>query len=136
MESDDEDLILRIYDLKQVLRADWVGPVLVLLVHGPKHYSELRDEMQAWSFQDPWSGRERAVGNGEFARTLSRMTEDGLLVRTELPTRWQPAVVYELSDHARGLLAELGPALAWVGENREFFAAARRGRGCRTPTSR
>jgi DNA-binding HxlR family transcriptional regulator len=128
MNSEDEDLILRIYDLKQVLRADWVGAILILLNRGPQHYSELRDQMTAWSFQDPWSGKKRALGNGVLARTLTRMTEDGLLVRTELPTQWQPAVRYELSERARRLLDALRPVLSWAGENREFFIAAQHAR--------
>lgn len=129
MSPDDEDLVRRMNDLRQVFRGDWVGALLVVLRSGGKQYRVLRDEMRSWSFEDPWTGRRRSLSNGELARTLGRMVQVGLLVRTEVAAQWQPAVFYELSEQARGLLAAIGPLLAWAGENAEFFARAQASRG-------
>lgn len=129
MDSEDDELIQRMNDLKQVFRGDWVGTILVMLRRGGKQYRQLRDETQAWSLQDPWTGKNRTLSNGELARTLTRMVEDRLLVRTEVPNQWQPAVFYELSDAARQLLAAVDPLLTWVGDNPGFFVSARGARG-------
>ena len=125
MNSDDEQLIQRMNDLKQVFRREWIGPILVALGHGGKRYRELRDEMDAWSFHDPWIGKRRSLSNGELARTLGRMVEDGLLARTEVSGQWQPAVFYDLTDEARQLLAAGMPLLAWAEKHPEFFSRAR-----------
>lgn len=116
-------------DLKQVFRGDWVGTVLVMLRHGRRQYRELRDETQTWSLQDLWTGKDRQLRNSELARTLARMVDDGLLLRTPVPHQWQPAVFYELSDAGRELLAAVTPLLAWAQHHPEFFVTAREARG-------
>lgn len=131
MDADDERLVRRINDLKQVFRLEWVGAILIALSHGQKRYRELRDEMIAWSFHDPWTGTRRSLSNGELARTLPRMVEDGLLHRTEVSGQWQPAVFYDLTEAARELLEHAGPLLLWAEAHVDFFqrAQAERGRG-------
>lgn len=129
MNPEDEALIRRMNDLKQVFRGDWVSTIMIMLRRGGKQYGQLRDEVQSWSFDDPWSGKRRSLSNGELARTLGRMVEDGLLVRTEMSSQWQPAVFYELSEEARQTLAAIVPLLSWAGENPEFFVQAQAARG-------
>ncbi len=128
MNPEDDELIRRMNDLKQVFRGDWVGTILVMLRRGRMQYRQLRDETQAWSLQDPWTGKQRTLSNGELARTLPRMVEDGLLIRTEVPNQWQPAVFYALSRAGEELLAAVTPLLDWVGNNPGFFASAREAR--------
>lgn len=131
MNPDDEELIQRMNNLKQVFRGDWAGAIMVMLRRGGKQYRELRDELRSWSFDDAWLGRRRSVSNGELARTLGRMVEDGLVIRTEMSAQWQPAVFYRLSDHADQVLAAIAPVLAWASRNPEFFAQAQGARATR-----
>lgn len=131
----DEDLLIRLtFDLRQIARGDWTGTILVVLSRrGRMQYRRLRDEMAEYSFVDPWSGKKRALRDSELSRTLTRMTEDGLLKRNELPGQWHPAVSYELSDHAHQMLDKITVVLDWAATNRGFFARAQqRRRSART----
>lgn len=127
MKQQDDRLIRRMNDLSHVFRGAWVSTVLVMLRGGRRQYRELRDEVDSWSFLDPWTGKQRSLNNSELARTLARMVEDGLLVRTEQAAQWQPAVFYELSSEAREMLAAVQPLLDWAETHPEFFRAAQVG---------
>lgn len=128
MKPQDDQLIRRMNDLSHVFRGAWVSTVLIMLRDGRRQYRELRDEVSGWSFRDPWTGKQRSLNNSELARTLARMVDDGLLVRTEQQAQWQPAVFYELSAEAREMLAAVQPLLDWARTHRDFFSAAQFGR--------
>jgi DNA-binding HxlR family transcriptional regulator len=131
-----ETAIGHVMDIKAILRGDWAGAILVLLGDGRQwQFRAVRDEMATWVFHDPWAGRRRSLSASELTRTLGRMVEDGLLVRTEMLSQWQPAVFYELSSEARSMVAAAQPLLRWVAENRSFFAQAQAARGRRRPAS-
>jgi len=128
MNPEDDSLIQQMNDLKQVFRGDWVGTVLVMLRRGRRRHRELRDNIRNWSLQDPWTGIRRRLNNAELARTLARMTDDGLVIRTPVSDQWQPAVFYELSNAGQELLAAVSPLLEWAAHHPDFFAAAREAR--------
>jgi DNA-binding HxlR family transcriptional regulator len=111
IEVGEDELIRLIFDVRQVFRGDWAGPVLVVLRRGSMQYRELRDEMGHYSFFDRWSSKERTLSNSELARTLTRMTQDGLLIRTERPGEWHRAVSYELSVEGRQMIERFTPLL-------------------------
>lgn len=124
IEADEDELIRLIFDVRQVFRGDWAGPILVVLRRGSMQYRELRDEMGHYSVSDRWSGKERTLSNSELARTLTRMTQDGLLIRTETPGEWHRTVSYELSVEGREMMERLTPLLRWAAGSPEFFDRA------------
>jgi DNA-binding HxlR family transcriptional regulator len=132
IEVGEDELIRLIFDVRQVFRGDWAGPVLVVLRRGSMQYRELRDEMGHYSFFDRWSSKERTLSNSELARTLTRMTQDGLLIRTERPGEWHRAVSYELSVEGRQMIERFTPLLRWAADRPDFFERVldrRTGRG-------
>lgn len=130
IDSDEDALIRLAFDLKQVWRGDWMGALMVLLRRGRMQYRDIRDEMAGYAFHDPWTDKKRSLSNSELSRTLTRMTDDGWLIRTETPGEWHPNVSYALSDAGQeaieGLLTGL---LSWSRHNQAFFARALRRRG-------
>lgn len=132
----DEDMLIRLtFDLRQVWRGDWTGPVMILLRRGQMQYRDIRDEMADYTFYDPWTRKHRALSSSELARCLVRMTKDGWLIRTETPGEWHSNVSYALSDAGEEAVAGLvaGP-LRWSQHNSAFFARARERRS-QTPGS-
>lgn len=130
MVDHDEDALIRLmFDLRQVWRGDWGGAVLVVLRRGRMQYSKLRDEMAGYSFVDPWNGKKRSLADSELSRTVTRMTEDGWLVRTEAPGPLRPLVSYELSHDAWQWMERAAPMFEWAQQKPEFFVLARQRRG-------
>ncbi len=126
----DEDVLIRLtFDLRQVWRGDWTGPLMILLRRGRMQFRDIRDEMADYAFDDPWTGKKRALSSSELARCLVRMTQDGWLTRTETPGEWHPNVSYALSDAGQEAVKGFvtGP-LRWSRHNRAFFARARQRR--------
>lgn len=130
IDPEEDELIRLTFDLRQVWRGDWTGPLMLLLRRGRMQYRDIRDEMADYAFYDPWAGKRRALSNSDLARSLARMTKDGWLTRTETPGEWHPNVSYALSDAGQeaveGLVA--GP-LQWGRDNPAFFAQALQRRG-------
>lgn len=130
IDSDEDALIRLTFDLRQVWRGDWMGALMVLLRRGRMQYRDIRDEMAGYAFQDPWTDKKRALSNSELSRTLTRMTDDGWLIRTETPGEWHPNVSYALSDAGHEAIEGLVTGLlSWSRRNHAFFARALRRRG-------
>lgn len=130
MDTTDHELMSVLYDIHRLLGRDWIGAITVALQHGPRQYCELRDETRHWSFPDPWSpnNRRRTLCEGVLVDTLTRMTQDGLLIRHETPGEWHTTVHYELSTYTYQILTALQPLITWARHNRPFFDNAQHNR--------
>jgi DNA-binding HxlR family transcriptional regulator len=133
IDPDEDELIQLTFDLRQVWRGDWNGAILIVMRRGPMQFHEIRDEMKTCKFDDPWIGSKRTLSPSEVSRSLTRMTKDGWLIRTETPApQMRSTVTYELSPEGRNFVdTVVSPALEWCRQNPRFFAHALRNRGRR-----
>jgi DNA-binding HxlR family transcriptional regulator len=114
----------RLYDLKYLVGDKWTLAILVTLSDGPMRRVEIFSTINSYSIGEEWSDKHAILHDSILARTLKKMTEEGLLTRTRDETAFPVKVFYSLTQEAIGFLQLVEPAIAWADEHADLIARA------------
>jgi DNA-binding HxlR family transcriptional regulator len=117
-----EKFLRRLYDLKYLVGDKWALAILVTLSDGPMRRVEILSTINSYSIGEEWSDKHAILHDSMLARTLKKMTEEGLLTRTRRTETFPPKVFY--SQDASEFLQLAEPAIAWADEHTELIAQA------------
>jgi DNA-binding HxlR family transcriptional regulator len=121
----DEQLVLReLYNLKYLFGDKWAPAIVVALAPGRMRRVEILSTVNSYSLYEDWSDKRVVLHDSILTRTLKKMTNEGLLVRTESVESFPREVYYSLTPVVAELLAVIEPAVQWARRNRELIAAA------------
>ena len=139
MKVADERLLRRLYDLKYLVGDKWALAILVTLSDGPMRRVEILSTINSYSIGEEWSDKHAVLHDSMLARTLKKMTEEGLLTRTRRTETFPAQGFYSLKPEAVEFLQLAEPGIAWADEHTELIAQAqaysrRRGRNVGTLT--
>jgi DNA-binding HxlR family transcriptional regulator len=122
-----------LYDLKYLVGDKWTLAILVTLSGGPMRRVEILSTINSYSIGEEWSDKHAILHDSILARTLKKMTEEGVVTRTRRTETFPPQGFYSLTQDALEFLQLAEPAIAWADEYTELLAQAqtysrRRGR--------
>ena len=121
----DDDFLACWYDARALTAADWTPSILMALLHGPLHYREIRSMVASFQVSDRRTLRPRTFHESSLSRTLSRMTDDGLLERHKCSGAFPPSVTYSLTPAGRAIVDAAVPMAVWAHRNRAVVHKAR-----------
>ena len=119
-----ENFLRRLYDLKYLVGDKWTLAILVTLSDGPMRRVEILSTINSYSIGEEWSDKHAILHDSMLARTLKKMTEEGLLVRARRTDIFPPEVFYSLTEDAVEFLQLTEPAIAWAEEHTELIGQA------------
>lgn len=73
-----EKFLRRSYDLKYLVGDKWTLAILVTLSDGPMRRVEIHSTINSYSIGEEWSDKHTVLHDSILARTLKKMTEEGL----------------------------------------------------------
>ena len=120
----DERFLRRLYDLKYLVGDKWALAILVALSGGPMRRVEILSTINSYSIGEEWSDKHAVLHDSILARTLKKMTEEGLLMRMRRAETFPPKVFYSLTQDALEFLQLAEPAVAWAEEHTALIARA------------
>lgn len=121
----DRELLRQFYDLKQLFNDKWAPAILVTLAEGRMRRVDILSTLQSLSYGAEWSDKQTPLHDSIFARTLKRMTEEGLLLRTEPDSPTFPAeVYYALTPPMEEFLNVVSPVQEWARRHADLIARA------------
>lgn len=82
MAVEDERFLRGLYDLKYLFGDKWAPAILVTLSDGPMRQKEILSTISSYSVGEEWSDKHATLHDSILARTLKKVTEEGLLART------------------------------------------------------
>jgi DNA-binding HxlR family transcriptional regulator len=115
--------------LAVVSASEWLPPVLVVLADRPLHYRQILERVRDQTASDRWGGPPCHLHDSVLARTLRRLTEDGLVTRSETLGVFPPSVRYSPTNAVRELLVAIQPLARWAHDHSGLIADARTHRG-------
>jgi DNA-binding HxlR family transcriptional regulator len=121
----DDDFLACWYDARALTAANWTPSILMALLDGPLHYREIKSIVTSFRVSDRRTLRPRTFHESSLSRTLSRMTNDGLLDRRECSGAFPPSVTYSLTPAARAIVDAVVPMAAWAQRNQAIIRGAR-----------
>jgi DNA-binding HxlR family transcriptional regulator len=135
----DERLLRALYDLKYLFGDKWVPAILVLLSNGPMRRKEILSTLGSYPIGKEWSDKHTVLHDSYLARTLKKMTEEGLLTRTHGTEAFPPRVYYSLKPEVVEFLELSKTMLTWIDAHPDLIAQAqayarRNGDELETPT--
>jgi DNA-binding HxlR family transcriptional regulator len=121
MKEGDEGFLRGLYDLKYLFGDKWVPAILVTLSDGPMQRKEILSTISSYSIGEEWSDKHAVLHDSILARTLKKMTEEGLLTRTRNTQAFPVTVTYSLNPEVLTLAETL---VGWVDDHPEVIAQA------------
>ncbi|WP_245900439.1 winged helix-turn-helix transcriptional regulator [Prauserella shujinwangii] len=122
----DQELLHHFYDLRQLLIDKWAPAIIVTLAHGKMRRADILTTINSFTYGEEWTVQPKQLQDSILSRTLKRMTEEGLLVRTQEDLRSFPAeVYYSLSPEMEEFLTVVEPAAAWARRHADLLARAK-----------
>ncbi|WP_027946978.1 winged helix-turn-helix transcriptional regulator [Amycolatopsis taiwanensis] len=121
----DGELLRQFYDVKQLLNDKWAPAILVTLAEGEMRRADILSTINSFSYGAEWSDRQTPLQDSILARALKKMTEEGLLVRTESnPPTFPAEVYYSLTPPMEEFLVAIGPVREWARRHKDLIARA------------
>ncbi|GLY71381.1 winged helix-turn-helix transcriptional regulator [Amycolatopsis taiwanensis] len=121
----DGELLRQFYDLKQLFNDKWAPAILATLADGEVRRVDILSTIKSFSYGAEWSDKQTSLQDSMLARTLKRMTEEGLLVRTESdPPTFPAEVYYSLTPPMEEFLVAVGPVREWARRHKDLIARA------------
>lgn len=120
----DEQFLRDLYSLKYLFGDKWAPAINVTLSHGPLRRAEILSTITSYSLGEEWSGRPVVLHDSILTRTLRKMTEEGLLVRTSDTSTFPPKVFYSLAPEITEFVELVEPLVDWVRRNPRLVAQA------------
>jgi DNA-binding HxlR family transcriptional regulator len=113
-----------LYDLKYLFGDKWAPAILVTLSGGPMRRKEILSTISSYSIGEEWSDKHTVLHDSILARTLKKMTEEGLLTRTRRTETFPVTVTYSLKPEVLEFLALSETLVAWAEKHQELIAQA------------
>lgn len=121
----DRELLRQFYDLKLLFNDKWAPAILVTLAEGKMRRVDIFSTIKSFSYGVEWSDKQKPLQDSTLARTLKRMTEEGLLVRAESdPPTFPAEVYYSLTPPMEEFLAAVGAVQEWSRRHADLIARA------------
>ncbi|MFD2420369.1 winged helix-turn-helix transcriptional regulator [Amycolatopsis pigmentata] len=121
----DTGLLRQLYDLKQLFNDKWAPAIVVTLARGEMRRADILSTINSFSYGEEWSDKQKPLHDSMLARTLKRMTGEGLLLRTRSDSRTFPVeVYYSLTPPMQEFLGLLGPVAEWARRHEGLIARA------------
>jgi DNA-binding HxlR family transcriptional regulator len=124
MQVGDERYLRGLYDLKYLFGDKWVPAIMVTLSGGPMRRKEILSTISSYSIGEEWSDKHAVLHDSILARTLKKMTEEGLLTRTRRTEAFPVTVTYSLKPEVLEFLKLAEPVIAWVDDHPELVGQA------------
>lgn len=124
MKTGDDRFLRGLYDLKYLFGDKWVPAILVALSDGPLRRKEILSTIGSYLIGEEWSDKHNTLHDSILARTLKKMTEEGLLVRERCTETFPPSVTYAMMPEVREALSLFEPLVAWLDRHPELVAQA------------
>jgi DNA-binding HxlR family transcriptional regulator len=120
----DERFLRSLYDLKYLFGDKWAPAIVVALASGPMRRKEILSTISSYSIGEEWSDRHAVLHDSILARTLKKMTEEGILSRRRDTETFPARVYYSLNPEVVELLDVLDTVVAWVNKHPGLIAQA------------
>jgi DNA-binding HxlR family transcriptional regulator len=124
MTRGDERLLRGLYDLKYLFRDKWAPAILITLSDGPRQRKEILSTISSYSIDEEWSDKHSTLHDSILARTLKKMTEEGLLTRERHTETFPARVIYSLKPEVLEFLSLTEPLIEWTERYPELIAQA------------
>jgi DNA-binding HxlR family transcriptional regulator len=124
MPAVDERLLRGLYDLKYLFGDKWIPAILVVLSDGPMRRKEILSTIRSYAIGEDWSVKNNKLQDSVLERTLTKMTEGGLLTRERRTENFPAAVVYSLTPEVLDFLSLTESLVAWTERHPEIIAQA------------
>lgn len=120
----DGEFLRDLYNVKRVFGDKWALPIIVALADGPLRRVDILSTINSHSVGAEWSDKSAILHDSILTRTLRKMTEEGLLIRTQKEDTFPPRVYYSLRPEVAEFLRVVEPVVAWARRNPELVARA------------
>lgn len=120
----DERFLRSLYDLKYLFGDKWAPAIVVALAGGPMRRKEILSTISSYSIGEEWSDKQAVLHDSILARTLKKMTEEGILSRRRDTETFPARVYYSLNLEVVELLDVLDTVVAWVNKHLGLIARA------------
>jgi DNA-binding HxlR family transcriptional regulator len=124
MKVGDERFRRGLYDLKYLFGDKWVPAILVTLSDGPMRRKEILSTIRSYSIGEEWSDKHTVLHDSILARTLKKMTEEGILTRRRDVENFPPRVYYSLKEEVVEFLELAMPLIAWTEAHPDLITRA------------
>jgi DNA-binding HxlR family transcriptional regulator len=124
MATGDERFLRGLYDLKYLFRDKWVPAILFTLSDGPMQRKDIFSTISSYSIGEEWSDKHNTLHDSILARTLKKMTEEGLLIRERRTETFPARVIYSLTPEVLEFLPLTESLVEWVERHPELIAQA------------
>ena len=92
MKLGDEKFLRAMYDLKYLFGDKWALAIMFALSDGPLRRVDILSTVKSYSIGKEWSDKNAVLHDSILARTLKKMTEEGLLARARAAGTFPPKV--------------------------------------------
>lgn len=120
----DERFLRGLYDLKYLFGDKWAPAILVALSGGPMRRKEILSTISSYSIGEEWSDKHAVLHDSILARTLKKMTGEGLLTRIRCTKTFPVTVTYELNPDVLEFLTLAETLVAWADGHPDLIAQA------------
>jgi DNA-binding HxlR family transcriptional regulator len=124
MKVGDERFLRGLYDLRYLFGDKWAPAILVTLSDGPMRRKEILSTISSYSIGEEWSDKHTVLHDSILARTLKKMTEEGLLTRTRYTETFPVKVTYSLKPEVLEILTLAESLVGWADGHPELIAQA------------
>jgi len=109
-----EEFLRDLYNVKYLFGDKWAPAIIVALANGKMRRATILSTINSYSIGEEWSNKHTVLHDSILARTLKKMTGEGLLVRTRSVDIFPPRVYYSLAPEIAEFLRVVGPLVRWA----------------------
>lgn len=120
----DATYLQNLYNLKYLFNDKWAPAIIVALAQGPRRRVDILSTVNSYSIGEEWSDKNGPLHDSILARTLRKMTAEGLLARNRNAETFPPKVFYSVTPEILEFLELADPVIAWAGRHPELMAQA------------
>lgn len=129
MKMGDEKFLQRLWDVRNILKGEWVPDIIIALRPGPLRRGELLEKIRSTPIPYGRSGSEtHNLHDRVMGETLKRLEVAELVVHTRDEQAFPPVSLYSLSPEAEELFAALEPLVEWAEKHDDLVERVRQRR--------
>ncbi|APU15278.1 MULTISPECIES: winged helix-turn-helix transcriptional regulator [Actinoalloteichus] len=125
MNEADELFLSRWYAVRSLLGDKWVPAVLMAVSAGPLRRVEILSTIRSYSLSVEWSNRLDVLHDSILTKVLKKLTDEGLLTRSQKSEVFPPHVSYGLTPAARDFVSAMSAVVDWAGRHEQVIVRAR-----------
>jgi DNA-binding HxlR family transcriptional regulator len=124
MESQSEQLLQDVYDLKTLLGNKWSPAIMVALANGPMRRSDLFSTVSAYAADMRHARKPLTLHDSILTRELRNLVQRGILERASAGKTFPPMVTYALKPEVLDFLRLSGELSSWLRQHTSLVAPA------------